>query len=283
MANAADNFQWNADNVFDSWDLNPLAQQVGAGADGVRDTLAQKRDEYLQPLMQQYRSQYSGANHAAEDDQSLFNNNDFQNFVKTGQGPNTNTSVTQQWNQSSAPQLAPATPDPRQSALYDALLKRSNPDQVTNLDPNVRAQSDANIANEERARRNYISDVAEREGPNANIQGERRMAAERAGQRTGAFEANLVGQEIKAQREQVAQALTQMGGMLSDDQKIALQERLANLDAVLKDKGLSLQDKSINNDMERALLGNDQFMRQLGLNEWDRTNYWDALKSGYLG
>jgi hypothetical protein len=299
MANAADSYNFDASNVFNEqdggWDLNPLAMKIGAGADGVRDTLSAKRDAFLQPKMLDYRNAV-GPGKANATDSDLFNDQSFQAYVKTGQVPQAQgpQSVTQQWNApataAAAPQVAPAAADPRRDALFETLLKRSDPAQVTNMDPNVRAQSDANYAMEERARRNYINDTAERSGPNANLQGEKRMAAERMGQRTGSFEANLVGQEIKAQRDQVAQALTMQEGMLSDDQKTALQERLANLDAVLKqqgyalqDKGLDIQNQSVSNDMEKALLNNDATMRQLGLNEWDRTNYWDALKSGYLG
>jgi hypothetical protein len=84
--NTAADYQFSADNVFNSWDLNPLAQQIGGGADGVRDTLASKRDAYLQPLMQQYRAAAGpGDGHAAEDDATLFNNDQFRNFVRTGQ------------------------------------------------------------------------------------------------------------------------------------------------------------------------------------------------------
>ena len=54
---------FNANNVFSSWDLNPLSQQTGIA----RDDLAQQRDAYLQPLYQQYRSAVGvggGAGHA---------------------------------------------------------------------------------------------------------------------------------------------------------------------------------------------------------------------------
>ena len=44
---------FNAQNVFENWDLNPLSQQTGLD----RDALATQRDAFLQPLAQQYRSQ----------------------------------------------------------------------------------------------------------------------------------------------------------------------------------------------------------------------------------
>jgi hypothetical protein len=44
MPNAADTYEWNANNIFNEqdggWDLNPLAMKIGGGADGVRDTLS---------------------------------------------------------------------------------------------------------------------------------------------------------------------------------------------------------------------------------------------------
>jgi hypothetical protein len=289
MANAADNFQWNADNVFKDWDLNPLAMEVGAGADGVRDTLATKRDAFLQPYAADYR-QKVGAGNSNDDDYGLWQDNDFREFVRTGQtskgyapdnNNNNSSSTTQQW---TAPKVETAREDPRRQQLYDVLMQRINRSEtVDRNDPVIRAQSDANIANEERARRNYVSDAAERGGPLANIQGERRMAAERAGQRTGTFEAALMGQELQQRRQQAAQALAQAGGQLDADQRVELQERLANLDAAIKAQGMGLQEKGLNQDWQRALLQNDQFLRQLGLNEWDRVNYWDALRSGVLG
>jgi hypothetical protein len=286
MANAADNFQWNADNVFKDWDLNPLAMEVGAGADGVRDTLATKRDAFLQPYAADYR-QKVGAGNSNDDDYGLWQDNDFRTgqtskgYAPDNNNNNNSSSTTQQW---TAPKVETAREDPRRQQLYDVLMQRINRSEtVDRNDPVIRAQSDANIANEERARRNYVSDAAERGGPLANIQGERRMAAERAGQRTGTFEAALMGQELQQRRQQAAQALAQAGGQLDADQRVELQERLANLDAAIKAQGMGLQEKGLNQDWQRALLQNDQFLRQLGLNEWDRVNYWDALRSGVLG
>jgi hypothetical protein len=83
---------WDTENLFDvGWDLNPLAMQIGAGADGVRDSLSAARDAFMQPLASQYRFQvypasgYTG--HAPEDDYSLYLNQDFETWVRTGQVP----------------------------------------------------------------------------------------------------------------------------------------------------------------------------------------------------
>jgi hypothetical protein len=83
---------WDRNNVFSvGWDLNPLAMQLGAGADTVRDNLAGARDNFLVPLGITYRNQVypaSGlAGHAPEDDYTLYFNQDFRNWVQTGIGP----------------------------------------------------------------------------------------------------------------------------------------------------------------------------------------------------
>lgn len=286
--------QWggfNSENVWDHLgDLNPLAMQVGQGADGVRDNLSAQRDAFLQPWEQKYRDA-RGAQGQKVDATSanVYGDAGFQNFVRSGGqlGYEPPQSIDGGGSGSGAPQtqqLAPGAVDPRRQQLYDALMGRINRSEtVDKNDPIIRAQSDANIANEERVRRNYVSDVAESQGPLANIQGEKRLAAERAGQRTGTFEAALMGQELQARRAQAQQALTQAGGQLDTDKQAELQERLANLDAAIKGQSMGLQDKGLNQDWQKSLLQNDQFLRQLGLSEWDKTNYWDALRSGAIG
>jgi hypothetical protein len=91
-ADGVPRWTWNTDNVFSvGWDLNPLAMQIGAGADGVRDSLAEARDHFIQPLMSQYRftvypaSGFGG--HAAEDDYTLYHDEGFRTWVQTGQVP----------------------------------------------------------------------------------------------------------------------------------------------------------------------------------------------------
>jgi hypothetical protein len=148
--------------------------------------------------------------------------------------------------------------------------------------PVIRAQADAYSANEERSRRNYLADLAEESGPLANLQGEARLAAERVGQRTGAFEAELLSRELTARRDEVAQALAGLGSMLSADQTQALQRELGLLDNAIKQQQVGLSARGLDQEWQRALLQNDQFLRELGLNEWDRNNYWDALRRGLI-
>lgn len=72
---------------------------------------------------------------------------------------------------------------------------------VTEADPVVRAQVDAYRAEQERARRNHISDLAEQAGGNpVNLDGEKRLAAEKVGQAVGAFAADIIAKEVEARR-----------------------------------------------------------------------------------
>jgi len=169
-----------------------------------------------------------------------------------------------------------ANQDPRAAELYQELIARSTERPIDRNDPIIRAQADAFSAQQDRSRRNYLSDTAEREGPYANLQGERRMAAERAGQASGAFEAQLMSRELMAEREKVAQALSGRLGMLSGDQQAALTERLAALDAEIRREGFALQGQGMFNQ-------NDQFMRDLALRESNQNNYWDYNWAGFGG
>lgn len=153
--------------------------------------------------------------------------------------------------------------------LFNALLSRSK--QSLNINPtdaNIRTQADPYTAQVEREKRNYLADVAERQGPLANIQGEARLASERAGQASGLFESQLVGREMQARRDEIAQALASMQGMLSQEQQLALQRELAQLDAAIRNRQISS--------------GNEQFLGSLGLQAENQANYWDAVRSGLL-
>lgn len=172
------------------------------------------------------------------------------------------------------------------SPYYDTLIRNlfSRAGQGLNVDaatdPNIRAQADPYRANVERASRNYVADQAERLGPGANITGEERVAAEHAGQAAGMFESRLVGHEIDARREEIQQALAELGGILSADEERSLRQELAYLND-------ETQRLGINTNAGIAMRGqdlqNNQFMNRLGLDTEQQANYWDALRSGQLG
>ncbi len=113
------------------------------------------------------------------------------------------------------------------NSLYDLLMRRATQSlQVNSNDPIIRNQSDAFNAQQDRAARNYLQANAERVGPNSNVTAETRSAAEKVGQNTSAFEAQLMGQELTARRQEIQQALSGASGLLTAEQALALQREL---------------------------------------------------------
>jgi len=126
-----------------------------------------------------------------------------------------------------------------QSALMQALMARLTQNKVPGKDdPTIREASDRFAAQQERARRLSESEAAERLsakrlGSSGVMDVERRMASERAGEASGAFESQLVLREIDARRQEIQQAIQSLQGIISQDQMMALQRELANLNAAL--------------------------------------------------
>ena len=200
---------------------------------------------------------------------------------------------------SATPGSAPApntTNQGTQDVVRNTYLQQAT--QPTNVDrnnPNVRPQADAYAAAQDRARRQYESESAERLsaqglGSSGAMQNERRLAMERAAQNTGSFEAQLVGNELKALRTEKQMALDQLLKAGQIDQANALQRELAKIDAQLKQAGIDVQsslggreidvkDKlgtgGLNVDMMRLLMQQQQFGDQLGFNIADREAYWN--------
>lgn len=169
---------------------------------------------------------------------------------------------TQQWNAQPAMQ-------PQSDALFKLLMERAQqPTAVNRNDPSIRAQVDPVVAQQERASRNYIDDIAEKSGPLANIQGERRLAAERGGQAAGALEAEVIGREQDARRQEIMQSLGLGAQFLTAEQQLALQRELGYLQDA---------SRTADRDLQRQGLGqaNDQFLRELALREFDLGNTWD--------
>lgn len=163
-----------------------------------------------------------------------------------------------------------SNPGGRSDSLYDTLLGRSGQSlNVNGQDPIIASQVQSFRADQERGARNAIDAQAESQGPQANLGSERRLASEHAAQATGGMRAQLMQNELNARRTEIQNALTQMGGMLSEQQKLALQEKLSLIDAQLRQQQITNQ--------------NSQFLDQLGLSAADRASYWDAIRSGLLG
>lgn len=211
-------------------------------------------------------------------------------------------------------QAAQAETKARADALYANLNTRATQGLAVNAnDPIIKGQVDAYGAQQERARRNYLSDTAERSGPYANLRGEQRMTAEKVGQGVGAFQSELLGRELGSRRDEIAQALAMQGGMLQGDQQRELQMKLAAMDQAIGEAGIGLQGRGLDLqrdlgfaglgmqerlgqgglDLQRMLglgglglqkrgqdLGQDQFLRELALREWDLGNQSDYRWSG---
>ena len=115
----------------------------------------------------------------------------------------------------------------------------------------------------------------------------------------GQFEGALVGRELESRRDEIKNALASLGGLIGDDQKLALNRELAALDAAIKREGiaqqgaaaagqlalggqeLSLKDKlgtgALNIDLLRALLQNQQFGTDAGIRIGDLEAKYSGL------
>lgn len=114
--------------------------------------------------------------------------------------------------------------------LFETLMGRATQDlKVDPNDPLISRQVDAYNATQQRSQRNYESQLAERRGNNANMGAERRLGAEHIGSATSAFEAELMGRELNARRQEIQSALEGSRGMLTAQQQMMLQEELAQL------------------------------------------------------
>ena len=130
--------------------------------------------------------------------------------------------------------------------LYGQLQTRaSQATQIDANDPIIKGQVDVYRAEQDRTKRDYLSDVAEAAGPYENIRGEQRMAAERTGQAVGGFQAELLGRELSARRAEIADALNSMRGILTADQQSNLSRELSTIDSQMQGLGLSGQNASL--------------------------------------
>lgn len=106
----------------------------------------------------------------------------------------------------------------------------------------------------------------------------RQLSGDRA-LRESTYEGNAVQGLAQQQAQELTQALALGGNMLSEQDRMAMQERLAQLDAQLRREGLSVQSQlgqgdlnlrgelgrgGLNLGLLQALLGNQQFGQNLG-------------------
>jgi len=166
--------------------------------------------------------------------------------------------------------LSNGLPYPGQgSQLFNMMMGRASQSEVPSAqDPIIANQVNAYRAEQERGARNAIDQQAEASGPYSNLNSERRLANEHAAQSTGQLQAQLMGNELTARRQQIMQYLQMGSQFYTDEQKLALQQQLSMIDAWLKQQGITNQ--------------NNQFLDEFGLNATDKANYWDAVYSGRI-
>ncbi len=116
------------------------------------------------------------------------------------------------------------------NSLFDFLMQRAH--QGVAPDPNdpiIKNQVGAFGATQTRAARDAEAAAAERGGPNSNQDAVRRSMAEKVGQNTSGYQAQLLGNEVAARRAEIQNALSGAQGLLTDTQRAQLQEELAQL------------------------------------------------------
>jgi hypothetical protein len=138
-------------------------------------------------------------------------------------------------------------------------LLEQNPAAVSMTDPAVAGQSAAFRAATERSALKNRAGLMERASAEGIADSEATRAAGRdietqAGQAIGANDAALVGQEIQARRGLMQQALDMANQMGLADEANNLQRQIANLDAVLKTRGLDLTQSAQTLERDLATL-----------------------------
>jgi hypothetical protein len=190
-----------------------------------------------------------------------------------------------------APAGAPAAPtDPNappttvNDAFKKALLDKLNkPIGIDPNDPVIKGQTDAfSLAQTRAAQRDreamagraaatgQLSDTASGGGFNDALSN----LAQQQGESEANFNANLSGQELNKQRDDLYRYMALAGNQLSGEESRALQDKLAQLDAQIRREGIaqqgqlgnadiSLRDKlgsgGLNLNLLQLLLGNQQF------------------------
>jgi len=162
--------------------------------------------------------------------------------------------------------------DPQWSALVNQLVSRAtqslNIDPLT--DPIIRPQVDNYGATQTRMANKAIDQQAESGSPysTGSLQTARNQANEQAGFNTANLQSSLMTNELTARRNDIQNAMSTEGQMLTASQQLQLQQELGLIDENLKQQGINS--------------GNDQFLATLGLNTNNQNNYWDAVNTGKI-
>lgn len=175
----------------------------------------------------------------------------------------------------------------KDTQLRDILMGRATQSlNVNPEDPIIKHQVDAYRAEQDRGAKNMISAAAEHGGPHANMDAQSRSAYEKSGQATAGFQSQLMQQELNARRDEIKQALSESGSLLSQQDQLALQRELGLITSQLSAQNMGqnydLGLRGLNLGQQQLNSGNDQFMANFGLNSTNQASYWDAIRRGIL-
>lgn len=150
--------------------------------------------------------------------------------------------------------VAEALKNPKNALMQQLMERMRQSRDIDGNDPIIKNQTDRYRANEERARRDYLSDVAEGSSrfSTGAMRGQQRMTAERMGQRVGGFEANLVAQELSTRRGEIENALNSMGNMLTEQERQTLEREKMALDASLRRQQMDMQNSQFYSQLSQA-------------------------------
>lgn len=198
-------------------------------------------------------------------------------------------------------------------SLKEQLWSRANQSLNVNPadNPAMQQQMNAFNAQQDRATTQAMDQSAEAAaarglGNSGALVNENRLANERAGFNSAQFQGQLMQQELTSRRQEVQNALEQMGNILSDEEKNALTKEMHDIDAAIeRDKvtnqnsqyyaGLSSQERMLANrlaqewalgqqgnelDWARLAQGDNQWADKMGFDTADRQAYWDSVRRG---
>lgn len=171
------------------------------------------------------------------------------------------------------PSSIPGTVQAMDPQIHDAIMKLLTEGQTppSATDPIIKNQVDAYRAQQDRSRDQGRAALAERaayEGtPTSTFDTQLQNMYEQEGQNVAGFQANLIGGDLQARRQQVVDAIQFAQGA----DRTALQLQLANIDNALREQGLGTQNQQFY----------DTLSSNIGMNQADLQNaYAIALLNG---
>lgn len=160
-----------------------------------------------------------------------------------------------------APGAAPVTVN---DAFKQAMLKGLTTGAPTMADPGIKAQKDAFDVQAQRAREQAQEAMAERRGgtefgmASGGADQDLKDLFQKQGEATGSHDAQLLGDALTQQRDDLLKYVSLAGNQLSGEDSRALQEKLANLDAQIRREGIAQQGSLGEQDLALRTKANDQ-------------------------